>query len=100
MSRYIDADRLKKHFAWWEGEAKAKEFKEIFDEIIDAQPTADVVDVVRCKECKHYDEIGMDWGECHLDRWGNGHAYYAPPTVDEEGFCKWGERRDDDDEIH
>ena len=49
MNRYIDADRLKKHFEWWEGEAKAKEFKEIFDEIIDAQPTADVVERKRGK---------------------------------------------------
>lgn len=49
MSRHIDADRLKKNFEWWEGEAKAKEFKEIFDEIIDAQPTADVVERKRGK---------------------------------------------------
>lgn len=33
MSRYIDADKLKNHYAWWNDENK-----EIFDSIIDAQP--------------------------------------------------------------
>lgn len=42
MSRYIDADKLKNHYAWWDDENK-----EIFDSIIDAQPTADVKEVVR-----------------------------------------------------
>ena len=37
MSRFIDADKLKNHYAWWNDENK-----EIFDSIIDAQPTADV----------------------------------------------------------
>lgn len=80
MSRHIDADRLKKHFEWWEGEAKAKEFKEIFDEIIDAQPTADVVEVVRCKDCKWRDEStclihGAIWKD--------------------NDFCSMGERSED-----
>lgn len=42
MSRLIDADVLKKHYAWWNNEEK-----EIFDAIVDAQPTAfDVEKVV------------------------------------------------------
>ena len=32
--RLIDADKLKKHYAWWGGEEK-----EIFDTIVDMQPT-------------------------------------------------------------
>ena len=42
MPRYIDAEKLKKHYAWWDDENK-----ETFDAIIDQQPTADV------QESKH-----------------------------------------------
>lgn len=38
MSKYIDADKLKRHYAWWDDETK-----KIFDEIIDLQPAAYVV---------------------------------------------------------
>ena len=38
--RLIDADKLKKHFAWWhEGGEDADRQAEIFEQIIDAQPT-------------------------------------------------------------
>ena len=37
MPRYIDAEKLKKHYAWW-----GDENKETFDAIIDQQPTVDV----------------------------------------------------------
>lgn len=40
--RPIDADALKAHYAWW-GETKSgKERKELFDEIVDLQPTVEV----------------------------------------------------------
>jgi hypothetical protein len=35
MGRLIDVDVLKKHYAWWNNEEK-----EMFDAIVDAQPTA------------------------------------------------------------
>lgn len=34
--RLIDADKLKKHYSWWNNENK-----EIFDAIVDMQPTID-----------------------------------------------------------
>jgi hypothetical protein len=37
--RLIDADKLKKYFAWWGDDSEAKK---IFDEIIDLQPTVTV----------------------------------------------------------
>ena len=43
MGRLIDADKLKQHYAWWGSQdinAELKEYKEMFDQIIDAQPTA------------------------------------------------------------
>ena len=44
MPRYIDAEKLKKHYAWW-----GDENKETFDTIIDQQPTAYVQEVKRGK---------------------------------------------------
>lgn len=40
MSRYIDADALKKHYAWWEDDRQ-----KLFDSIVDQQPTVDAVPV-------------------------------------------------------
>lgn len=60
MSRYIDADKLKKHYMWWGGGFTAnckdgqKEVKKIFDEIIDLQPTADVVEVGKWCDMREY----------------------------------------------
>ena len=54
MSRYIDADKLKKHYAWWQGgtlEKTLDEMKRDFDTIIDLQPTV---------EPKHGRWIGID----------------------------------------
>lgn len=42
MPRYIDADKLKSHYAWWNNEDK-----ELFDTIVDFQPNADVREVKR-----------------------------------------------------
>lgn len=41
MSRLIDADKLKNHYAWWSNEEK-----ELFDSIVDSQPTAYNIDKV------------------------------------------------------
>lgn len=49
MTRLIDADRLKRHYAWWEDDRQ-----ELFDSIVDQQPTVDPVPVIRCKDCKWY----------------------------------------------
>lgn len=52
----------------------------------------DLVSVVRCKYCRWYDNR---YGEvCHNPRYGDGHANYSPPYVDEEYWCKDGERRE------
>lgn len=37
--RLIDADKLKEHYAWWALDPEAKKTKELFDTIIDLQPT-------------------------------------------------------------
>ena len=45
MSRLIDADKLKAHYAWWKGgtrEMTMDEAKNDFDTIIDLQPTVEL----------------------------------------------------------
>ena len=41
MPRYIDAEKLKAHYSWWECTESGNEQKKVFDTIIDLQPTAD-----------------------------------------------------------
>ena len=58
---------------------------EIVDEIIHA-PTVDAVEVVRCKDCKHFGGHGACY--CHAAD-ENG----TPIFVREDDFCSYGERR-------
>ena len=37
MTRLIDAEKLKKHYAWWDDDERRR----LFDQIVDAQPTID-----------------------------------------------------------
>ena len=41
MSRLIDADKLKEHYAWWGDFDHLRETKKDFDTIIDLQPTVE-----------------------------------------------------------
>lgn len=40
----ISREKLKKHYAWWRGTENGRKMADIFDEIVDAQPPADVVE--------------------------------------------------------
>lgn len=61
--------------------------------IIESVPAADVVSVVRCKDCKHYDN-GDDVGWCWL------HSRILPggdwESFDVDDYCSFGERRNAD----
>ena len=68
--RYIDADKLQEEFKESHGGKRSL--------LIDTQPTADVVEVVRCKNCKH--------------RKKNTFCLYNMRYEDDNGFCSYGER--------
>lgn len=101
MGRLIDADRLKAHYCWWAGGSKEMsidEAKRDFDTIIDLQPTVEqpqtnatenVVEIVRCKDCKYYNEHPSGFGCCEIHK--GSIAIQTPFT-----FCAWGERREDE----
>jgi hypothetical protein len=51
---------------------------------LEQTPAADVVEVVRCKDCIHYQN-----GSC------NHFGYYTyAPDVDEDDFCSHGKRKE------
>ena len=103
MARYIDADKaLEKikefcrikpsgdtftdHFALF-AENNAKQ---ILEEVIKELPTADVAEVVRCRNCMHceivIDQFDNDWYFCKKTK---DNAEVKP-----DDFCSYGERRD------
>ena len=54
------------------------------------QPTTDVVEVVRCKNCKYF---GKDMGYGKHDC-----KKYEMPYCLEDDFCSYGERKEQEDE--
>ena len=81
MSKYINAGWLYGTLCNLWDKTDSEDFeKGVFETIINA-PTADVVEVVRCKDCKHYDE----WLVCPLNTFEKFNG---------TGFCNRGERRE------
>ena len=105
MSKYINADLL-----------NAKIYEEydpsdnddihigigIVQDLLNEMPSADVVEVVRCKDCKYCTEQG-DWCQnekvqsmCFTD--GEVEFYFGDKRghlyPDMDFFCKYGERRE------
>ena len=84
MSRWIDADHLRKWIlSWWERTEPASEYikgKDILDQI-DREPS---IDLVRCAECK--------WAKANgTYQWCGRLDSTARITADD--FCSYGERR-------
>lgn len=88
MSRYIDADK-----AYETARNYHKDFaRSIADltslrEVLEDTPTADVVAVVRCKDCKYFQDNngGYPHEEC---RWR------MDETPNADDYCSYGERKD------
>ena len=107
MNRYIDADKLKE--AWYTKHNITEEdcgacfvgYSEV-PRLIDNAPTADVVEVVRCKDCKHRpidtQEEGNGFDYEFPEEYGcPGYCddgYYAQ-RFDDNFFCAWAEKRAD-----
>lgn len=91
MPKLIDADNLAETYR-----DTAKRFNyepwtldEILDFINDA-PAVDAVEVVRCKDCEHYQCCGNNaYGLCFDPKRKDG----GTNEVREDDFCSYGERR-------
>lgn len=102
MARYIDADELTDEIKSLKISLSGKDIfsdraKDSVMRIIDEQPTADVEEVVRCKDCKNFTKkseeflINDIFGICEKSRTGffdDGEEVYG------YDFCSYGERRD------
>lgn len=58
MSRYIDANKIR--YMWQYNDDGTHHDGVTLESIIDRIPTADVVEVVRCKDCKHCDCVRIE----------------------------------------
>lgn len=88
MARYIDADALADKIVntlkrrYYASDSHTYACFKTFIEILDEAPTADVVEVVRCSECKYKDDCTRQM--VHIS------------TYNKVDFCSYGERRTDD----
>lgn len=90
MSRYIDADKF---IDWLDVGHLRPPYELCFSngdvkDMIDQRPTADVVEVVRCKDCIHHKE----------QKRRNGIAIYECDFISglflDDDFCSRGERKE------
>ena len=86
MAEYIDREALKNdgHLCWHDGKGN------VFYEV-DHAPASDVVEVVRCKDCKYITSVeciitGAKTWFCEFGRW--------PQPVEADHYCAYGERKD------
>ena len=99
MSRFVDADRIDWRLIIPTNATTAEEHI-IYRarKLVESQPTADVVEVVRCKDCEYMCHYTDGHLECRLlsDLKPIPTTYC---TMNEDDFCSYGERREDA-EIH
>ena len=62
--------------------------------VIGNQPTVDAVEVVRCKDCKHYEETYPGYGYCYHWDYEDGSS---PNAVESDDFCSSGAKMDGGD---
>lgn len=82
MARYIDADKadVERISCFYGSECRIEDVKEWLDE----QPTADVVEVVRCKDCKNRNGFF-----CPIEK-ESATAHW----FEDEDYCSFGERKE------
>ena len=72
-----------------------------FDQVLMTLPSADAVEVVRCKDCmyRHEDECPMQFEEQFDIDDGDGYYdtnYIVHDFTQDDGYCSWGERMSND----
>ena len=94
MSRYIDADALKQSIPMYQGEYPI--MMRAVRTAIDAAPTADVVEVVRCKDCK-FNVANMEIDENDETDYSGKDivcSYFMTDGMEENDYCSRGKRRE------
>lgn len=97
--RLIDASELEAEFAG----PFVQTYKDCREALRNA-PTIDAVEVVRCRECKHFWEYSEEHkatvenadGDCAIRKWRSDDEQFCAVTKDD--YCSLGERREPDGE--
>lgn len=97
MTRYIDADkyaeRIKSSPAFKNMGFEGNLLQKVVLDLIDNAPTADVTEVVRCKDCKHSELLYLERiGEEPI---GAHYCYYLKRYTNPTAFCSYGIRKED-----
>ena len=85
---YIERNDLIKNLNYFAPE----HYSVLVNDLIMKQPTIDVAEVVRCRDCKYYDK---KYHQCKLhseepDQYSTGFIF----NMQEDDFCSYGERRE------
>ena len=102
MAEYIEREAIEYPYMtmtlWGLNNATCKAYNEgvkAAADAIAAMPAADVVEVVRCKDCKHLGKVvRLFAGDAPVDVASCTMFKMSPRTLNE--FCSCGERRGDD----
>ena len=88
--RLIDANALKSYMDECSKETRFRVYYGYATSFIDAAPTVDAVEVVRCRDCKHWDS--ETW---FCDNHSTfGHHGLEWNMFSEDDFCSCGERKE------
>lgn len=88
MAEYID--RRKIRYTWWQKQDGTITDGVTLQSIIDDIPTADVVPVVRCCDCKHRQENPDINNTCYLTC---NKIHGIQRTIEPDDYCSYGERK-------
>ena len=83
--RLIDANALKSYMDECSKETRFRVYYGYATSFIDAAPTVDAVEVVRCRECKHHKDTSVK---------EHAHCSLTGYTVEYDDFCSCGERKE------
>ena len=86
---YIERNDLIKNLNYFAPE----HYSVLVNDLIMKQPTIDVAEVVRCRDCKYYDK---KYHQCKLhseepDQYSTGFIF----NMQEDDFCSYGERKEE-----
>ena len=90
--RLIDADELEKEFCHG-CQYEHNKYVNCIDCAVANAPTVDAVQVVRCKDCKHFDELHDNIGVCTYAR-GRKVYYDVRGIISGDWYCADWEKRE------
>ena len=95
-TEYIEREAAKRELLSWAVSINHPEYliKDDALHIIDSIPAADVAEVVRCSECKHWKPTGSKAGNSFSDMEYIGGCEFTKYCRRESDFCSYGERKE------